>query len=87
MMFKFELGCELKDVVTGYTGIVMARTEYFTGCKHYALQSRKLDKNSKTKEWEYFDESRLVSTGKNIKLQETVNKPPSGPMPNVPESN
>ena len=40
--FKFELGEVLKDKITGFTGVVMGRTEYFTDCDHYGLCSQKL---------------------------------------------
>lgn len=63
-MFKYELGQELKDIVTGFSGIVMCRSEYFTGCKHYGLASKALSKEGKVNEWEYFDESRLVLVSK-----------------------
>ena len=61
--FKFELNEELKDVVTGYRGIVMVRSEYATGCRHYGLQAP-MDKDGKMPFWEYMDESRLISTAR-----------------------
>jgi len=80
-MFKFELGDELQDVVTGYKGIVMGRTDYFTGCSHYGLASREL-KDGKTLDWEWFDETRIIKIGDGIKIQ--CEKATSGPMPNAP---
>ncbi len=68
--FKFELGEGLKDVVTGFTGVVMARVEYLTGCDQYALSTTNLGKEGKRPDWEYFDENRLVKSGKSIKLPE-----------------
>lgn len=40
--FKFELGVTLKERVTGFEGVVMGRTQYYTGCDHYGLLSREL---------------------------------------------
>jgi len=68
MQTKFQLGDVLKDVVTGYEGVVLAITHYYTGCVHYCLQSRKLDKDGKERTWESYDESRLVIAGKAVQL-------------------
>ena len=42
--FKFKKGEVLKDKITGFSGVVMARCDYITGCIHYGLLSRDLDK-------------------------------------------
>jgi hypothetical protein len=61
MIFKFNLGDELKDFITGYKGIVRCRAEYLTGCNRYALQSQKLDKEKEIpQEWLWFDENELI---------------------------
>lgn len=39
-IFKVQLGAKARDVVTGYTGIVVARTEWLYGCIRYVLQSQ-----------------------------------------------
>lgn len=83
-MFKYELGQELKDIVTGFSGIVMCRSEYFTGCKHYGLASKALSKEGKVNEWEYFDESRLVLVSKKKVFDREGLKPTSGPGHNPP---
>lgn len=36
--FKFNLGDEVKDSVTGVTGIVSSKTEFLNGCKRYGLE-------------------------------------------------
>lgn len=59
MKFKFELGETLKDKITGFKGVVMARAEYFTGCIHYGLCSQSLH-DGKPIDWEWIDESQLV---------------------------
>ncbi len=85
--FKFDLGEDVQDRVTGFEGIVMCRAEYTTGCRHYALCLRKVTKEGKPLEWEYFDESRLVSTGKDSDLSwiKPVGLDPSGPFSNPPQ--
>lgn len=88
MNFKFKFGDELKEVVTGLTGIVMGITWYATGCKHYGLLERKLTKDGVTKDWQWFDEARLEKTGKFVDI--TGKKITGGPanhnQPNAPES-
>ena len=37
MIWKFDLGQIVKDVITNYTGIVVARAEYVNGNKKYAV--------------------------------------------------
>ena len=63
--FKFGIGDQLKDLVTGFTGVVMARTQYYTGCNDYGLLSPKLDYKGDPKKWEWFDERRLLCQQKN----------------------
>jgi len=82
MAFKYALGDELKDSITGFTGIVMGRTDYLTGCQHYGLMPRKLDKDGKFQEYQWLEESRLSSTGKGLKNYRAPGT--SGPEQNPP---
>jgi len=63
-MYKFELGIKVKDVVTGFKGILMARAEYLTGCNQYLVLPT--PKSSKTiyPDSQWFDEGRLRKTKK-----------------------
>lgn len=65
--FKFELGDKVKDIVTGITGHIMARSEFITGCDQYGI-SPKVGKDGKRPDWEYFDENRLVKVAGKITL-------------------
>lgn len=74
--FKFELGDELKDVITGFKGIVRGRSQYLTGCNSYGIQSQKLSENGNPQEWKWFDEDQLTRVKKekivlNEKARET----------------
>ena len=57
-MFKFGLGSKVRNAITGYTGIVVQRTDYLSGYKRYGIQSQELY-DGKPLEPEYFDEEQL----------------------------
>ncbi len=80
-MFKHQLGQVVKDIVTGFTGVIMSRTEYLTGCRQYGVQTQRLNKEGALRQWEWFDEDRIVPVkAAPVKLGEK--KPnPGGPMP------
>ncbi len=40
--FLFNLGDEVVDRISGYKGIITARTEWLYGCARYSVQSKKL---------------------------------------------
>lgn len=82
--FKFKLGETLKDIVTGFEGVALGRTQYFTGCNHYGLCPRQVPKDSKPDDWVWLDESRLVTVSKK-KILFSVDIPTSGPHPNPPK--
>lgn len=81
--FKFKLGEILRDKITGFTGVVMGRTEYVTGCIQYGLLPCNLDKDGNMQSWKWLDEIRLKPTGERIEIQ----KDDSGPAPAAPEVN
>ena len=41
-MKTIPLGSLARDTITGYTGIVVARTEWLNGCHRISIQSREL---------------------------------------------
>lgn len=62
--WKLELGTEVREKITGFTGVVVCRTEYLTGCNRYSVQSKKLGKEGKPQDWVSFDEDQLLVVGK-----------------------
>ena len=60
VMFKFELGQEVKDSINGFQGIIVCRMEYLDGCRRYSLQSKKLDGDGKPLPLYDFDEKILI---------------------------
>lgn len=55
---KFELGIIARDIITGFTGRIVGRSDYMTGCNVYLLVPKSSDV-SKRPEGEWFDEDRL----------------------------
>lgn len=66
--FKFELGQEVEDVITGYTGHVTGQVRHITGCDTFFVQ-RRYKKGEKIDDSQHIDEPRLKATGKKLKLE------------------
>lgn len=81
---RFELGEVLKDKVTGFQGVALARTEYFTDCTHYGLCSQEL-KEGKPMGWEWIDETRLVKVKSTKKIVREPRTSTSGIFPSPPQ--
>jgi len=52
------LGQKARDVITGFTGVAIARTEWLNGCVRVTIQPP-LDKDKKHVQSETFDEEQL----------------------------
>ncbi|MCK5614223.1 hypothetical protein KAR91_70815 [Candidatus Pacearchaeota archaeon] len=61
--FIYQNGKEVKDLITGFRGVVMGRADYLTGCNQYLIQptESKDDGTYPTANW--FDEGRLELIG------------------------
>ena len=64
------LGDEAKDTVTGFTGVVVSRTDYLNGCTRICLQPP-IGADGKLPQYETFDEPQLRVV--------TAQKVPRGP--------
>lgn len=60
---KFELGTTAKDKITGFSGVVVGRVEYLTGCNQVLLVP-KVGKDGSLREAQWFDEQRCDQVGK-----------------------
>ena len=78
-----RLGDLVKDQVTGYTGVVVARTEYLNGCVRLLIQPQKLDKDGKSREPEAYDIEQCVLV-KDAVVKRPEKEPTGGPRPAVP---
>ncbi|KKL15074.1 hypothetical protein LCGC14_2509270 [marine sediment metagenome] len=88
VFFEYEMGETLRDIVTGFRGVVMARAEYQSGCIHYGLQPTKIGADGKLPDWEYLDSSRVERVEEElVGFKRTKKDPPSGPMQNPPKMN
>ena len=78
MSHKFNLGDHAKDIVTGFSGICVARYEWLNGCIRYELQPSKL-KDGLPVEAKVFDQGQL----KLVKAAAVTIEPAhtGGPMP------
>jgi len=65
MDFEFELGQTIKDVITGFEGVVLGRTQYLTQCNCYLLVPQGKTK-TKRLEGEWFDADRLKMVKKSV---------------------
>ena len=55
-----KLGQEVKDKVTGFTGIAVVRAEHLFGCIRIGVKPQGFDKDGKIQEQEFFDEAALI---------------------------
>jgi hypothetical protein len=62
---QIELGDLAKDNITGFTGIVVARTEWINNCTRFTLQPQKL-KDGTPIEQQTFDEMQLRVLKENV---------------------
>ena len=88
-----ELGSTVKDVVTGFEGVVTARYIFLYGCERYCVQPavKKDDKTNLPKE-KTFDEPQLkvikkptAAFLKTLEPSAAVDRP-GGPVPYAPDS-
>lgn len=80
MDFKFELKAKAKDMITGFSGIIMGRIDYATGCRQYLINPGKIGKEGAPMESQWFDEDRIMLIGGVSKMQtRNVGGPVRGP--------
>lgn len=63
---NIELGDEVKDVITGFTGIVVCSSEWLNKCVRVQVQSRSLDKDGKVGHTEHFDIEQVELVKKSV---------------------
>lgn len=76
-----ELGDLARDRLSGFEGVVMARTDWITGCSRLVLQPRTLTKDGMPMAMETFDLFLLDLVEKNV--QPVADSTAGGPTPNA----
>ena len=82
---KYEMGEILKDIISGFTGPVIAFAYYSTGCVHYGIAPMKMNSDGKMLEWEWIDESRLLPTDRKPVEFQPLETSVSGPTQSPPQ--
>lgn len=78
-----NLGDKVKDVVTGFEGVAVAKIEYLNGCRRYEIKPDKL-KDGKTIDSEWIDIQQLKVVEENIfSKQKNTGSGGSGNTPSV----
>ena len=73
-----ELGDNVKDLISGFKGIVVGRTDWLYGCTRFGVQG-KMDKEGKVQEAQWFDKPQLVVITKAVMKPQKVPAPDYGP--------
>jgi len=60
-MNKITLGTKVKDTITGFTGIAIARTEHLNGAPQVCVEGQGLNEDQLPVGEVWFNESRLVA--------------------------
>ena len=82
---ELKLGTKLKDKVSGWEGIAIAKIEFLNGCIQFSLKP-KLDKDGKMLDAQTFDSEQLEIVDKGIyeKSKKKAKEPTGGIMPDTP---
>ena len=78
-IFKYENGDQVKDIVTGFKGVIIARSEWMNRCVRYAVRPREMYEG-KPIEDRWFDEDQIVPQ-KGTKNLAPQTSPSGGPKP------
>ncbi|MFB5759038.1 hypothetical protein [Paenibacillus medicaginis] len=57
--FKHPMMAVAKDSISGFEGVIIARTAHLFGCAQYGLAPQELASDGTPKKTEYFDEARI----------------------------
>ncbi len=79
MRTNIVLGDRVKCRLTGFEGIVTARTEWLYGCVRWGVQSEKLSDKGLTMEPLWFDDDQLTVTKNNAALTPGLEEAASEP--------
>lgn len=84
--WETSLGSTMRDVVTGFEGVAIARSEYLNGCQQFCLKPTEV-KDGKVLDGEWIDVGQLEMVGQDLvaRFQHPPGKNPGGPMSDAPK--
>lgn len=75
-----KLGDKARDNITGFEGVVIARTQWLHGCDRLTIQPDRLDKDGKTIDACSFDEQQVeLIEDRPVKVSAQASARPGGP--------
>jgi len=83
-MREVPLGTLMRDKVTGWTGIAIAKVTFLNGCVQYSLKPQNLDKDGKLIDSSTIDCQQLEVIGVGLAPKEAPKKLTGGIMPDTP---
>lgn len=83
--FKYENGLQVRDRVTGLSGIINARCEWLNGCLRYSVQppADQKEPNKMPEGW-WIDEAQLEVVGEGLNSKPVEMKRTGGPSLKAP---
>tara|TARA_R110000850_G_scaffold277151_1_gene424868 strand:- start:58095 stop:58349 length:255 start_codon:yes stop_codon:yes gene_type:complete len=82
-MSTIRLGVRAKDKITGFTGIVMGKAEWLTGCDQVALKPP-VSSDGSMRDASWFDIGAVEYIDEGINAKEVASNKPGGPNKDVP---
>ncbi len=82
---RFALGTKVRDIVSGFEGIITSETTHLNMCVRYGVQA-KVDKDGKCAGPEWFDIDQLEYVNAGITVQKRTS-PPGGDREDPPARN
>ena len=79
-----KLGDKVNDTLTGFYGVVIAKSIYLNGCVQYLIQPKGLKDDGGKKDSEWIDEGQLIITEKAEIVPDKAEKDPGGGVRKVP---
>lgn len=84
--FKFELGSEVKDIISGFTGLVFSRSQWLYQCNTYGIKPKGL-KDGKPIDTCWFDEPSLELIKKEKEIEPKKKRINGSPEKAIPQTN
>ena len=80
-----KLGDRVRDTISGYEGIVTARSAYLNGCVSFCVAAEKLNKDGAVPDAVWFDEQRIVLCKAAADSPQPAVATAGGPQPRPPK--